>query len=306
MPDAHTPGPSDADPASHEALRPIDVEETFERALDEGRRRMSRPLVPLLATGFVGGVDVASGVLALFLVETALGHSLGAKLVAGLAFSIGFIAVTMARSELFTEDFLVPVVTVVARQATIGNLLRLWGATLVANLAGGWVIMWLVMLGFPELASTAVASGSTYVDLGIGWHSLALAMLAGVLMTLMTWMQQSTEHIGVKLVPAVTTGFLLIGGGLNHAVISSFSVFAGLHTGQAPYGYGSWAVTAGWAALGNLVGGLLFVTALRLLQVPHRLRAQRAAPPPSVAGKRRDKRPGDDPSQAAGRSTTLE
>lgn len=133
MLDAHTPGPSDADPASHEALRPIEVEETFERAL---------------------------------------GHSLGAKLVAGLAFSIGFIAVTMARSELFTEDFLVPVVTVVARQATVRNLFRLWAATLVANLAGGWVIMWLVMLAFPELATTAVASGSTYVDLGIGWHSL--------------------------------------------------------------------------------------------------------------------------------------
>lgn len=53
--------------------------------------------------------------------------------------------------------------------------------------------------------------------------------------------------------PALTIGFLLIGGGLNHVVISSFSVFAGLHTGQAPYDYGAWAVTASWAALGNLV-----------------------------------------------------
>lgn len=282
-PARHVPGPSDADPYGHEALRPLDVEQTFDSALDEGRRRMSRPLIPLVATGLVGGIDVGTGVLALLLVEHVVGTGLTGKLIGGLAFAIGFIAMTLARSELFTEDFLIPVTTVAARQATVPNLIRLWGVTFAANLAGGWVFAALIMSGLPELSSTAVTSAGKFVSLGVGWEAFALALLGGVVMTLMTWMQHSSQHMGVKLVPAVTTGFLLTAGGLNHAVVTSLLIFAALNTGQAPYDYLDWAVTAGWGALGNLVGGVLFVTTLRLLQVPHRLRAERATPPPSVA-----------------------
>jgi formate/nitrite transporter FocA (FNT family) len=39
-----------------------------------------------------------------------------------------------------------------------------------------------------------------------------------------------------------------------------------------------WLQTAGLAALGNLVGGLLLVTLLRLLQVPHTVREERDNP----------------------------
>jgi formate/nitrite transporter FocA (FNT family) len=42
-------------------------------------------------------------------------HTTHNELLAGLAFSSGFIALTMARSELFTENFLIPVVAVVAK-----------------------------------------------------------------------------------------------------------------------------------------------------------------------------------------------
>ncbi len=280
------PGPSDADPRAHEALRPRHIEETFDRALDEGRRRMSRPLVPLIATGLVGGIDIGTGVLAMLLVKQALGDTLPGKLVAGLAFSVGLIALALARSELFTEDFLIPVTTVVARRATLWNLLRLWGVTLVANLVGGWIITALLIAGLPELGSAAVAAGQHYIEIGLGWHAFALALLGGIVMTLMTWMQHSSTQLGVKIIPAITTGFLLIAGGLNHAIISSLLLFAGLHTGAAPYTYLDWAATFGWGALGNLVGGVLFVTSLRLLQVPHRIRAEREKPPPSVATSR--------------------
>ena len=84
-------------------------------------------------------------------------------------------------------------------------------------------------------------------------------------------MQHSTENMGVKIVPAVTTGFLLAGLQLNHAIVNSMLIFSGLHTHQSPYGYLDWAATAGWAALGNMVGGVALVTMLRILQVPHKV-----------------------------------
>jgi formate/nitrite transporter FocA (FNT family) len=269
--------------ADHQAVRPVEVEETFERTIAEGRRRLSRPWGPLIATGVVGGTDVATGVLAFLLVRNAAGNSEASHLLAGLAFSIGLIALTLARSELFTENFLVPVITVVVRQARPVSLVRLWTVTLVANLVAGWLITGLIMAGFPKLRQVAVRSGADYAQLGIGWRPFALALLGGAFITLMTWMQHSVDSYGIKLIPAVTTGFLLAGGGLNHTVVSSMLSFAGLHTGVSPYGYLDWARSAAWAALGNVIGGVGLVTVLRLLQVPDRVRGARAAPAPHVA-----------------------
>ncbi len=262
-----------SDPARDTNVAEVEVEEAFKRSLDEGRRRLSRRTLPLLATGLLGGIDVGTGVLALLIVE----HETGNVLLAGLAFSIGFIALSLARSELFTEDFLVPVSTVVARQARFRMLLRLWAGTLVANLIAGWLFTWLILQGYPQLAPTAVLAGTHYIDLGLGLKAFSLAVLGGTVITLMTWMQHNTESKGLKLIPAVTAAFLLGGAQLNHAVVNSLLIFSALHAG-APFGYADWAQTAGLAAAGNLVGGLVLVTLLRLFQIPHVVREERDNP----------------------------
>lgn len=243
-----------------------DTEDTFDRLLDEGEQRLGRSWLGLLATGFLGGVDVSVGVLALLLVE----HSTDNPLLGGLAFAIGFVALTLARSELFTEDFLVPVVAVVAKRGSVLGLIRLWLATIVTNLAGGWIVVGLVMAGFPSLRATAVEAATFYVGLGISWQAFALALLGGMLITLMTHLQHSTDSDGVRLVPAITTGFLLGAGKVNHAIVASLVCFAALQAG-APFGYADWLGLFGLAVVGNLLGGLGLVTVLRLLQVPHKV-----------------------------------
>lgn len=263
-----------SDPSHDPDVAERQVEETFLRTVDEGRRRMSRRWAPLLATGLVGGIDVGTGVLALILVE----NETGSKLLGGLAFSVGFIALALARSELFTEDFLIPVSTVIARQARFRMLVRLWVGTLVANLVGGWVFTWLIMRGYPSLAGTAVESGTYYVKLGYGLRAMCLAVLGGAVITLMTWMQHSRDSVAALIVPAITGGFLLAGGQLDHAIVNSLLMFAALHSGHAPFGYLDWAKTAGWAALGNVIGGVGLVTLLRLLQVPHKVKQERQRP----------------------------
>ena len=44
--------------------REPEVEEAFDRLVSEGSNRLARPLVPLLATGFVGGIESAETALA--------------------------------------------------------------------------------------------------------------------------------------------------------------------------------------------------------------------------------------------------
>lgn len=245
--------------------------EAFDLLVDEGDERLGRPLLPLIGTGLLGGVDVGTGVLAYFVVQ----HYTRNTLLAGAAFSVGFVALLLAHSELFTENFLVPVAAVVAGHGSLWQLLRLWGVTLATNLIGGWAITWLIVTGRPDLKPTAVEVSDHYFGLGINLHSFVLAVLAGTVMTLMTRMQHATSNLGVQIVPALLFGALLAGSQLFHSVLDSLFMFAGLHSGSS-YGYLDWLSALGWSALGNLVGGLGLVTSIRLLRTHERVRRERA------------------------------
>jgi formate-nitrite transporter family protein len=250
------------------------LQSTFERTVSEGEYRLHRTWPGLFATGAVGGLDVGMGVFALLLVKEAT----GSEMASALAFSIGFIFLTLANSELFTENFLVPIATLAAGHCTIRELLRLWAGTLVLNLAGGWVLMAFVIGGFPKLRPVAIEVATHYTHQGIGWTSFATAVLGGTVITLMTWMQQSTESIPGKLLAAISAAFLLAAGSLNHAIVVSIEMFAALHAG-APFGYLDWLGMFGWATLGNVLGGVVLVTGLRLLQVGSReLEAEQRRP----------------------------
>jgi formate/nitrite transporter FocA (FNT family) len=239
-----------------------ELEDAFDRIMAEGRDRLGRPLLPLAATGLLGGVDVAVGVLAYLVVE----HETGQPLLASAAFTIGFIALLLARSELFTENFLVPVTAVAARRAPWWSVLRLWVGTGVMNLVGGWVAMGLVMMAFPLLRQPAVAIGSHPAALGINRGSFASAVIAGAAITLMTWMERGTESVPAKIASAWAIAFVLAAAPLHHAIVISVEIFAALHAG-APFGYADWLGALAWASFGNIIGGIGLVTMLRLVQV---------------------------------------
>jgi formate/nitrite transporter FocA (FNT family) len=250
-----------------------EVEEAFDRLVSEGTERLGRPLLPLVATGLLGGIDVGVGVLACLVVD----HDTGQPLLGAAAFTVGFIALLLARSELFTENFLVPVTARAAGRGTWFQLGRLWVITLAANLAGGLAMAAMVVSAEPSLGATAAGLGHRYATLGISGRSLLLAVLAGVVITLMTRMQHATDELGPRLVAAVSMSFVLVAAGLFHSVLDSIFMFAGLVSGHATYTWADWAGALGWSVLGNIIGGVGIVTAIRLLRVPHRLAEERAS-----------------------------
>lgn len=247
---------------------------TFERTVDEGARRLRRSVPSLLATGAVGGIDVSTGVFGLLLVS----HETGSTLLGALAFSIGFIALELGRAELFTENFLLPVSALAAGRSRVRAVFRLWGGTLVMNLAAGWVMIGVIMGAAPELHDTAVEVGRHFPEMGIGWRSFASAVLGGAVITLMTWLTHGTESVPGRLVAAVSAAFLLAGGHLAHAIVASLEMFAALQAG-APFGYLDFLGFLAWASLGNMVGGLGLVTVLRLVQVGARKVAEERGTP---------------------------
>jgi formate/nitrite transporter FocA (FNT family) len=249
-----------------------EIAEAFEKIVSEGAQRLHRRWREVLATGLAGGLEVAVGVLALLAVYAAT----GSHLLAGLAFSIGFIALMLGRSELFTEGFLVPVTAVFAGRASTAQLAKLWAGTLIANLLGGWLVMWLVVHGFPELGGTAVESAAHFVEAPLDLQSACLAFLGGSVITLMTRMQHGAHSEGGKIVASVIGGFLLAGLQLFHSILDSLLVFGALHAG-APFGYGDWLAWFWYTVLLNMAGGLLVVTLLRLVRTKELIEQERRA-----------------------------
>ncbi len=251
-----------------------EIEEHFDRIVEEGAQRLARSWSSMLVTGTFGGMEIGVGVMAYLAVM----HETHSHLLAGLAFGIGMIALLLAKSELFTEGFLVPIAAVAAKEASVRQLLRLWGTTLVMNLVGGWIFMWIVVQAFPQWKPDLEEAARHFVDAGFTLQSVCLAILAGSTITLMSRMQQGTDSDVAKMAVAVADGFILVGLQLFHSVLDSLLIFGAIHAG-VPIDYMDWLGWFGYAVLFNMLGGLLLVTALRLVRNKELIRERREHAP---------------------------
>jgi formate-nitrite transporter family protein len=248
-------------------------EDEFDAVVEEGAERLHRSWRAVLVTGFAGGLEIGLGVIAYLAVLDAT----GSVLLAGVAFSIGLIALLLAHSELLTENLFLPIAALVAREGTVLQLARLWAGTLVANLAGGAVVMTLVVAAFPSLHRELVSTARHYLDVGFGWEGIALALLAGLAITLATRMQQGTESDGVRVVVAVVDGFVLAGLQLMHSMLDALFV-----TGAVLLDRATLLEAVAWfvpTLLLNMAGGLLLVTVLRLIRTKELLAERRGRAP---------------------------
>jgi formate/nitrite transporter FocA (FNT family) len=250
------------------------LEESFDRIVDEGAQRLHRTWLSMFVTGTFGGLEVGVGVMAYLAVL----HESDNHLLAGLAFSIGFIALLLAKSELFTEGFLVPITAVAAKEASVAKLAKLWAATLSANLVSGLLFMWLVMTAFPQWASTVTKSATAFVDAGFTLQSVCLAVLGGSTITLMTRMQHGTDSVVAKIIAAIGGAFLLSALPLFHSVLDSLLIFGAMWAGAPITGW-DWLGWFSYTVVFNVVGGVVLVTALRLLRSRELLEQRRREAP---------------------------
>lgn len=238
-----------------------EIEIEFEEVVGEGAERLHRTLRATLVTGFLGGIEVGIGVL----VYLGILYQTGDQLLAGLGFSIGLVALLLAHSELFTENFLLPVAALVAREGTWLDLAKLWGGTLLSNLLGGWLIMAIIVLAFPDWHPVLAETAEHFIEAPLTLEFAALAILGGAVITLMTRMQTGTESVPAKIAAAVAGGFVLAGFQLFHSILDSLFAFGAIISG-APITYLDWLLWFLPVLLLNLAGGVLLVTVLRIVR----------------------------------------
>lgn len=248
-----------------------ELHEEFENTVTEGEERLHRTTRALVVTGIFGGIDVGLGIMAMLAVKDAT----GSPLLAGLAFGVGLLALRLAHSELFTEDFMLPVNAVLAGHGTPAQLVRLWAVTLVTNLLGGWLFMWLVVYAFPQYVDDLTRTALSYVTAGFTVETVCLALLAGSTITLMTRMSQSASSDVMMAIISCIGGLLVVGLQMHHGALSSILVFGAMQAG-APITVGAWFGWFWWVTLLNMVGGTLLMTAPRIVRTWELVRDERA------------------------------
>lgn len=235
-----------------------------------GADRLNRSWRAMVVTGLFGGIDIGLGIMAMVLVREAT----GSPILAGLAFGVGLIALKMAHSELFTEEFLLPVNAIVAGEGTVVQLLRLWSVTLVTNLFGGWLFTWLLVVAFPAYHDAFTSAAEGYLVDRPWPEAIALAVLAGSTITLVTRMQQGTTDDVAAMVMALISGLLVVGMGMLHGALNSIIIFAAIHAG-ADISYLDWLAWLAWVIPANMLGGVVIITLPRLVRIGELLLAIR-------------------------------
>jgi len=246
-------------------------EEIFERTREEGERRLNRPLLELGSTALVAGVDVVFGIIALGTASALIADRAGSEaghFAGSVAFGLAFVFIVIGRSELFTENFLVPIAGLDHRdRGAWYKLAELWTVSPLLNLAGGIAMLLIVTVHgvLPEGTGHSLVDVANKLDANNTLAAFCSAIAAGALITMMTWLVEGAGSMGVRIVAAWLTGTLLTLGAFNHVIVVTLELFAGIRYG-ASIGWDDWFANMGVAAGGNLVGGLLFVTLTRFSQ----------------------------------------
>lgn len=250
-----------------------DPQEIYEAAEREGERRLSMSPLEQISTAFIAGVTIVFGIVALGVTEALAEPELGsgpARLLGALAFAIGLVLLVVGRSELFTENFFDPVAAAISEHRRWGwtHLARLWVVTLVLNLLGGAVLVAVLMVdgALPHASGEALAQAAEEIAAKSAAATLARAVLAGALLTLLSYLLHAVTSVTGRVLVAYMTGFLVALGPFDHVVVSALQLLFGVWLSDA-VGYTDIASNIGLSALGNLAGGLLLITLTHSAQV---------------------------------------
>lgn len=246
--------------------KPPDPGEIYHRATEEGERRLAMPLLEKTSTGFIAGITIVFGIVALAmaseLAEPRLGSAL-AQLIGALAFGIGVVFVVVGRSELFTENFFDPVAAAIDRHQRSAwiQLGRLWVVVLVLNLLGGAVMaaIFSVEGTLPAGAHHTLAEVAHEISGKSALATFTRGIAAGTLLTLLSYLLHSAESTGSRIVLAYVVGFFLALGPFDHVVVSGLHLLFGVWLGDTVT-YADIGFNLLLAGAGNLAGGLLLMT----------------------------------------------
>ncbi|MGF7146403.1 formate/nitrite transporter FocA (FNT family) [Sphingomonas zeicaulis] len=222
----------------------------------QGEEELVRPVPALLLSGLAAGIAISASLLAELYLRMRLPDTRWAELVFLAGYPVGYIIVIMGRLQLFTESTVTAVLPLAARPtwAKAGQLLRLWGCVLFANLVGVVIVAWLmahevVITREQHVAAVDILGKLTLQE---GAKTLTLGIPAGFLMAAIAWILPSAKGSEFWVITLLT--YVIALGGFCHVVTGSSQVAFLWLSGHMPL---SEALTDFVlpALAGNIIGG---------------------------------------------------
>lgn len=240
----------------------------LENQLEEGIMTLNRPKVGQFLSSLSCGFDIGFGPMMLLAMGTVIEPKLGAgfaKILMSLMYTLGFVFVILGRSELFTEHTTLAVLPVLNGEESLEKLGSLWGVVYTGNIVGGVFIAWFIAFFGPKMHIIEHAQVVEVATPFIEMTALGVfggALLAGWLMGLLSWILTSVGDTISRVAVIILTTFVIGFGHLPHCVAGNIEVLAGIFSG-ASITYAQWAQFLAVTTVGNVVGGVVFVSLVK-------------------------------------------
>ena len=248
--------------------------EIAERVENVGVTKASLPVVSMIALGVLAGGFIGLGAMFFTLVISDAGLSFAvARVLGGVAFSLGLILVVVAGAELFTGNNLL-VMAWVSRRITLARLLQNLVVVYLANLIGAAGLAVLVALsGHGQMndgavAKTAVALATAKCALPFG-EAFFKAVLCNVLVCLAVWIAMAGRTVTDKAIAIIFPVAAFVACGFEHSIANMYFIPLGIFLdAQAAVTGVAHPAALNWpglfhnllpVTLGNLVGGAVMV-----------------------------------------------
>ncbi len=182
-------------------------------------------------------------------------------------YAFGFLIVILGRQQLYTENTLTVILPFLLRKrmSVLANIIRLWTAVLLANLAGA--LLFALVMAHTTAVSPGVREAMHHLGEEAMKHDVATTLLraifAGWLIALMVWLLPFAQQFRVVVI--ILIAYLVGVSEFPHVVAGAVDVFYLAAEGSKSWG----SVLAGFilpVLIGNTIGGVGLVALLGHLQ----------------------------------------
>lgn len=233
-----------------------------------GEEELKRGVAAVAWSSLAAGLTMGFSLLARGLIQRHVGDLPGGFLLESFGYTFGFLAVIIARQQLFTENVLTAVLPLMTRPSVhmLGRLLRLWSVVLVGNLLGVSLFAWglLHLQQFDQPTEDAFARIGTELMANSTFAMFSKGILAGWIIAMMVWMMAATEQSRLAIIVICT--YVIAIGGFTHIIVGSAEVMYLVFAGSVSFAAA--VLHFGLPTLvGNVVGGSLIFALISHAQV---------------------------------------
>lgn len=213
-----------------DAYRPAAIAGLIEAA---GVAKVRQGVLQTATLAVLAGAFIAFGAMLFTLVMTDHGLGFGpARLLGGVAFSLGLVLVVVAGAELFTGNNLI-VMAWADRRISGTELLRNWVIVYCGNLVGAVAtavfVYWSGTLGLAEgaVARNALSIAQAKVSLPFD-QALVRGILCNALVCLAVWLSYAARQVEGKILAIVLPISAFVALGFEHSVANMYFIPLGM------------------------------------------------------------------------------